>query len=147
VGYEQKMFNSRHVKRFEPLPNAEEIAAKEIPLALKILQKAFAVLMPLEPVVIVNGIISAYRESITLEPVVYEQETIGAFIERPGYSVTTWKHIPATRHEPDDYVDTVIGTFPNLGAAVKVFITTLFEMKTDDYLQGQAEEEMANDLG
>lgn len=80
---------------------------------------------------------------MTLDPVVYEQETIGQFIERAGWQVTFWKHYSATRTEPDDYVDCPIEGPLHWNLAVQLFVRSLFIAKADAYWDAKVDEAMA----
>jgi len=90
-----------------------------------------------------DNTLSGYHGAVTVDPVQYEQETIGAFIERTGYQVTVWNYHHATRSQPEEYVDAPVGTFPTIGAAVQEFIKTVFALKSQDYWQAKADNAMA----
>lgn len=63
-----------------------------------------------------------------------EVDSIARISELPCWGVSTLKHIPATRWEPDDYGEVIIGQeSSNMGAA-KVLIDAIWELtKSDPY--------------
>lgn len=138
------------IKRFQEISpeeaNALHLMGLEQGLALA--QGALAELLPGETVDLLNDghsdpSIRGYHGAVTLDPVVFEQETIGAFIERAGYQVTVWKYVHATRHQPEEYVDAPVGTYPTIGAAVQEFVKTIFALKSSDYWDHKSDEAMA----
>jgi hypothetical protein len=144
--YVEQEFPATDVKRYTPLADERHVAnfERDLPIGLVLAQTAIADLLPGETVTlkVSDQSISGYHGAVTLDPVVFEQETIGGFIERTGYQVTVWKHIPASRVQPDEYVAPV-GTYPNIGVAVQEFINTIFKVKATDYWQAKADEAMA----
>jgi hypothetical protein len=139
-------FSSVNVRYYKPLSDdeAKVIADKEMPLALEVLQKALAALLPGQtPPELKDGVIYGYNESISLEPCVYEQSTIRGFIDKAGYSVTMWTYNAGSQGEPPSTDDSLVGQFPTYGAAVQKFIETLFGMMQEDYWQSLGDAEMA----
>ena len=122
---------------------AAQIHAQELPLALTMAQEAIAALLPGEKVEVIDGSLSAMGGALTLDPVTYEQETIGQFIERAGWQVTAWKYYHATREQPDEMVDSPIEEPKPYGAAVVLFVRQLFNMKASCYFEAKADEELA----
>lgn len=144
VGYESGWCERRDVKRYEPLTEDKSADHEAlIPTVLEAANQALADLLPTEVAELKDGIVSAYYGAVTLEPIVYDQETIGAVQERGGWSVTVWRKFPATRHSPEEMSDSAIGSFPNYAAAVRKFVETVFACKAEDYYQHKADEAMA----
>jgi len=143
--YEEEEFYPQFVKRFIPLSDEAEKAKHdaELPLAFAMVERALAELLPGETVEIKEGSISAYGGAVTLDPVVYETPRIGAVQESAGWQVTVWKYYHATRHEPEDYVDSPVGDATNYSSAVQRFIETIFKIKADGYWDHLADEAMA----
>jgi hypothetical protein len=144
--YEEKDFTSG-VKRLQEQTDEAHVTnlERDLPIGLELAKEAAAVLLPGETITlkVSDQTISGYHGAVTIDPVQYEQETIGAFIERTGYQVTVWKQYPATRHQPEEYVDAPVGTYPNIGQAVQVFLETIFKLKAEDYWQHKADEAQA----
>lgn len=144
--YEVRDFSSSDVKRHEFITeNKDEENILLLPVVLEETNVALAFLLPGTQAVIKDGAIWAY--DVTLEPCVYEQETIGAFREIAGWSVTFWRHFQATRYDPEDVSDSHIGSFPNYTQAIQKFIETTFLCKSNDYWQCKADEEMCSMWG
>jgi len=143
--YKEEEFSSHSVKRFEELPQeqADMLHAEQLPLALAMAEKALATLLPEEKLEVKDGYIFGYGGSVTLDPVVYEVQTIGAVREVAGWCVTKWKRYPATRVQPEEVLDDPVGQFPNYGQAVQKFIEVIFAMKSADYWQAQADDALA----
>lgn len=144
VGYEKGWCHRGDVKRYEPVTEDKEAEnAALAPTVLEFAQKALDDLLPGEVVELKEGIVSGYYGAVTLEPCVYEQETIGAVREIAGWSVTVWRHFPATRHSPEEMSDSPIGSFPNYAIAIQKFVATVFACKAEDYWQAKADAAMA----
>jgi hypothetical protein len=148
--YKEEWFGLPDIKRFQEITPEEANALHLMGLeqGLSLAQEALAELLPSETVDLLNDrhsdpSIRGYHGAVTLDPVVFEQETIGAFIERAGYQVTVWNYHHATRQQPEEYVDAPVGTFPNIGAAVQSFVQTIFKLKASDYWQHKADEAQA----
>lgn len=142
--YEVKDFPQTDVKRYEPVTEDKEAEnALLAPTVLEAANQALADLLPTETAELKEGVVSAYYGAVTLEPCTYEQETIGAFREIAGWSVTVWRHFPATRHSPEEMSDSPIGSFPNYAQAIQKFVETVFACKAEDYWQHKADEAMA----
>ena len=142
--YEAGWCHASDVKRYEPITEDKEAA--NAALASEVLEAANAALadlLPTETAELKEGIVSAYYGSVTLEPCVYEQETIGAVREVAGWSVTVWRRRPATRHQPEDISDSPQGSFPNYAQAIQKFVSTIFACKAEDYWNHKADEAMA----
>lgn len=135
------------VKRLQEQTDEAHVAnlERDLPIGLELAKEAIAALLPDETVIYKDAdqVISGYHGAVTIDPVQYEQETIGAFIERTGYQVTVWKYHHATRQQPEEYVDAPVGTYPTIGAAVQEFIKTIFALKSQDYWDHKADEAMA----
>lgn len=143
TSYRETEFESNDIKRFTPQTDEAHVAnfERDLPLGLALAEEALAELLPNETVAlkVSDQTISGYHGAVTIDPVQYDHETIGSFIERTGYQVTVWKHIPATRLQPDEYVDAPVGTYGTIGAAVQVFIRTIFKLKSEDYWNAKAD--------
>lgn len=87
--------------------------------------------------------ISAYRSSISIDPVVYERRTIGSMIETLGYQVTKWAYHNGSQDSPPDVSDVPVATFARIEHAVECLVNELFAMKVRDYFQAKADQEFA----
>lgn len=143
--YEVRDFDRGDVKRYEPVTEEAEAANQALaPTVLEAVNQALADLLPTETAELKEeAVVSAYYGAVTLEPCIYEQETIGAFREIAGWSVTVWRRFPATRHSPEEMSDSPIGSFPNYAQAIQKFVETVFACKAEDYWQHKADEAMA----
>lgn len=145
--YREQEFDTNDVKRLQEQTDEVYHAnlMRDLPIGLALAQEALADLLPSETVILKpdDQTLSSYHGAVTIDPVQYEQETIGAFIERNGYQVTVWKYVHATRQQPEEYVDAPVGTFPTIGAAVQEFVKTIFALKSSDYWQAKADNAMA----
>lgn len=147
VGYFVDNVPLRSVREFRELTwidgecsEINEMVERDVPNIVKSLTNALVKLLPDQPFAVEsNTVIVAYNGSLTMEPVVIETRTIGAFVERPGWSVTVWRQHPATRNQPEDVSDCVVGQYLNYGQAVQKFIETLFLMLSEDYWNNQAD--------
>lgn len=79
-------------------------------------------------------------DGVTLDPCVVHRNSISSVREIPGWSVSVWKSIPATRWEPENYEDHTIGEYNNFNQAVVEFVKTVFGQMLDDHLMNQAVE-------
>jgi len=149
-GYKEEEFSFPNIKRLQEQSDADFNAdfERDMPIGLKATQDALDALLPGEKVTHkwADGILSAYGGSVTLEPVQYEQTTIGAFIERTGFQVTIWKHVQGTRTQPDEWVDAPVGTFPNIGLAVSEFVQAIFKVKAHDYWHAKSDQAYATQV-
>jgi hypothetical protein len=145
--YEERDFLPGELKRHQPQTDEAHNAnlERDLPIGLALAQEAFAALLPGEVVTFkdADNTLSGYHGAVTIDPVQFDQETIGAFIERTGYQVTEWKYHHATRTQPEEYVDAPVGTFPTIGAAVQEFVKTVFALKSRDYWDHKADEAQA----
>jgi hypothetical protein len=143
--YDEQVFACRDVKRYQELKEEEatKAIAKDIPIGVALITGALDTTAPAKLITENGNIISGYGGAITLEPAVFVAESIGAFIEKAGYSVTKWHRYPATRHEPEDVEDFPVGIYPTIQAASQVFVKTLLGMMVDDYFAKVADEEFA----
>lgn len=141
--YAETWFPRHEIKEYVELPEgaAEMTHAEQLPLVLAMTQEAIEALMPGTEIKVVEGSLSAY--GLTLDPVVYEQETIGQFIERAGWQVTFWKHYSATRWEPEESVDCPIEGPLHWNLAVQLFVRSIFIANADAYWGHKADEAMA----
>ena len=140
IGHRIENLNRMAIREFRPLeyvdgecPALDKMAQENMPFVIESLTKTLQDLLPNETFIIEEGIVYAYHRAISLQPVVVETRSIGAFIEHPGWSVTVWKHHPATRHEPEDISDSTVGEFLHYGQAVQKLVETLFLLKSTDY--------------
>jgi len=152
--YEERPFDRFDVKQYVELPEEQALAThlQEAQLAFALVQEAVAKLMPDEKVELVQTnaasgnveiSIVGYYGGVTLDPVIYEQETIGQVVERAAWQVTTWHSYPDTRTEPGGVDDCPIGTPTNYAQAAVLFVETLFKLKANDYWQNKADEAAA----
>ena len=148
VGYRVIHIHRHFVREFRQLeidengecPAINEMVQRDIPKISESLTNALAKLLPNTPFAIEsNTVVVAYNGSLTMEPVIVETRSIGAFIESPGWSVTVWRQHPATRNQPEDVSDCVVGKYTHYGQAVQKFIETLFLMQSEDYWDNQAD--------
>lgn len=146
--YREQDFTSG-VKRLQEQSDEEhnENLTRDLPLGLAMVQEAIAALLPGEVVSYkeADQSISGYHGAVTLDPVQYDVETIGSFIERTGYQVTVWVYSHATHWQPEEYSDALVGTYPTIGAAVKVFLETIFKLKNEDYWQAKGDQALAEE--
>lgn len=144
--YEQRTFISSDVKEFIPLDEevAEATHKKELQAAFVMAEEAFAALIPDAKVKIEDNCLSCM--GVTLDPVIHEKETISRFVEFAAWQVNLWKHYPASRCEPDSYVDCPVGEPTNYQHAVRIFVETVFKVKCDGYWDAKADEAYARSL-
>lgn len=142
--YEEKVFSSNEVKEYVELPEetADKIHAEQLPLVLAMAQEALAALIPNTKVEVIDGSLSSC--GLTLDPVVYEKETIGKFIEYAGWQVTFWKYYSATRVQPDEYVDCPIEEPLPWNLAVQLFVRSIFNANAQAYWDAKSDEAYAN---
>ena len=146
--YEEKEVYPHSVKRFIPLAEEEARAkhTQELPLVFAMVQAALAELLP--------GVTAELKESrldigsiscfgITLDPVVYETPRIGAMQETAGWQVTDWKYYHATRHQPEEWVDSPVGEPTHYVPAVQRFIEAIFKAKANSYWEHLADDAAA----
>lgn len=133
--YDEQIFARRNVKRYQVLAEdkVQESIAKDIPIGVRLITRALEAIALDAKITEKDGIISGYGDAITLEPAIFVAESIGAFIERAGYSVTKWHRYPATQHEPESVDDFPVGNYPTIQQASQVFVKKLLEMMVDDY--------------
>ena len=145
--YVESEFERHDLKSFREISDEEFNAAvsEAMPKGLALAQEAVAALLPGETVVFkdADNVISGYHGAVTIDPVVHEYPSIGAITERASYQVTEWKYYHSTRTQPEEYVDAPVGTYPNIGQAVQVFIETIFKLKAKDYWDHKADESQA----
>jgi hypothetical protein len=141
--YEERWFLHHNVKEYVELPEgaAETIHAEQLQLALALTQEAIAALIPGTEVKVVDGSLSCC--GLTMDPVVYDHETIGQFREAAAWQVNFWKHYSATRTEPEDCVDCPIEGPLHWNLAVQLFVRSIFIAKADAYWDAKADEAMA----
>jgi hypothetical protein len=79
-------------------------------------------------------------EGVSLDPCVVHRKSISSVREIPGWSVSVWEVIPATRWEPENCDVHTIGEYNNFNQAVVEFVKTVFGQMLDDHLMNQAVE-------
>lgn len=135
--YQEKEFERNDIKTYQELSDADYNAEIErnMPIGLALANEALAELLPGEVVVFkdADGELSGYGGAVTLSPTQYDQPKIGGLIERMGYEVTVWSYVHATRHQPEEFVDAPVGTFPTIQRAVEELVQTIFKLKSKDY--------------
>lgn len=140
--YREEEVYPQFVKRFIPL--AEEAAkAKhdaELMPAYQLIQAALFALLPGEKIEVVDGSIHGFNGWITLDPVIYETPRIGAVQETAGWQVHVVHYTHQTRNQPEEYEPVEVETARDYRAAVRLFIDTLFQMKSAAYWQNLADE-------
>jgi hypothetical protein len=72
-------------------------------------------------------------QDVSIGPTSVERESIAAFIEVPAWSVSYYKHIPATFHEPEDVDEVSCGSSENNVGAARLFIDTILRLEADCY--------------
>jgi hypothetical protein len=145
--YQEREFERQEIKTYQEQSDEEFNANvdRDMPIGLALAQEALAELLPSETVMYKDAdrTISGYHGTVTIDPVQYDAPRIGGEIEQTGYQVTVWKYIPATRHQPDEYVDSPVGTFPTIQRAVQEFVKTMFAVKSQDYWEHKEDEAKA----
>jgi len=144
--YEEREVYPPLVKRFIPL-SEEDAKAKhvaELMPAYQMAQAALFALMPGEYVTVDDGSILGYNGGVTLDPVVYETQRIGAVQETAGWQVHVVHYHYATRNQPEEYCPVEVGTASsNYQQAVQLFIETILKQKAHDYWENLAEKAAA----
>jgi hypothetical protein len=135
--YDEQIFDRRNVKRYQVLAEgkAQESIAKDIPIGVRLITRALESIALDVKIIEKDNIISGYSDAITLEPATFVVESIGAFIEKAGYSVTKWHRYPATQHEPEGVEDFPLGNYLTIQQASQVFVKKLLGMMVDDYFE------------
>lgn len=70
---------------------------------------------------------------VVIGPTIVERESIASFIEVPAWTVSYYKHIPATFHEPEDVDEVSCGNSENNVYAARLFIDTILRLEADCY--------------
>lgn len=74
---------------------------------------------------------------LSLTPVTLKKRSINGTIEVPGLQVCEWRSIPATRWEPEDVADHVMGDFQPLDA-IRTAVLRLCEWYIDQALEADS---------
>ncbi len=84
---------------------------------------------------------------VTIQPAVVETTSISGFVEHPGWSVSVWKMIPATRSEPDDVCETIVGDARSNPQAMALVFKTVFNLHVNMLIESQSyENDVADDF-
>jgi hypothetical protein len=141
--YEEREFERHDIKSYQEQSDADynDNIERDMPIGLALANAALAELLPGEVVVFkdADGELSGYHGGVTISPTQYDQPKIGGLIERTGYEVKVWNYVHATRHQPEEYIDLPVGTFPTIQRAVQALIETIFKLKAKDYWNAKAE--------
>lgn len=145
--YEERTFESHEVKELRQLSDEEAVTIhqRELHEAKALLDNALHHLLPGETVEIKDGSIY-WNQCLTLDPVVYERESLTCFIETAGWQLNLWKHHPATYHHPEEIEDAPIGDPAPYGHLVQRFIENIFKINASAYFDAVAEEALAKQM-
>lgn len=76
---------------------------------------------------------------ITIQPGILRLRHIGGFREIPCWTVSGWKHFPATRHEPDEVDEISLGESMSSMAAAKIAIEQALKSHVSNYFDSLGE--------
>jgi hypothetical protein len=83
---------------------------------------------------------------VTVQPEVYEARSIGGIRQRPGWSITSWKHELETEYAPADFVPSDEKITSNTIGATVIAVKLAFDVLLEDWGSRQSDDEFAQQL-
>lgn len=139
--YEEVNFHKNELKRFYPVSEEEQEKAHQILVTegFDLVQKLMKEMLPSETITVDENSINGYN--VSMSSTIMEAPRIGAIQEFFAYSISIWRTIPQTRHEPEAIDEIEVGTYRSLSEAATVFACTILKLKCQDYFESQIPEE------